>query len=83
MEYTIENCVKSFSLINLTLFILCINLVPKESPIITIIQVFFLGLWAYWAHRLLHILPESPYNYHIYSHHNKKLNGNKHKIPHR
>jgi hypothetical protein len=58
----------------LTEFVLGSNLVPKETPLlITGLQLLLINVWAYWGHRILHMLPEFFYNYHIYVHHNKKL----------
>ena len=37
------------------------------------LQLLFLSNWVYWIHRLSHSLPNTPLNYHIYSHHNKLL----------
>lgn len=72
--YTFDNFLKSFGLIILTGHMLSVKLLPPDTPLMkTILQVIFINLWVYWIHRLCHILPESPYNYHIYSHHHKKL----------
>ena len=73
-KYTFENYCKSFGLIILTSGVLCMNLVsPDASLIKTSLQVIFLNVWVYWIHRVSHVLPECLYNYHIYSHHDKKL----------
>ena len=71
---TLENFIKSFILVILTANILGVKLLPPGIPMIqTIAQITFINLWVYWIHRLTHILPESPLNYHIYSHHDKKF----------
>jgi len=73
-KYTLENFIKSFGLIILVGHMTCVNIMPPEIPIMkTILQVIFINIWVYWIHRLFHILPESVYNYHIYTHHDKKI----------
>lgn len=74
-KYTIANFTKSFALVILTGNILANKLVtPDSSPFITLLQGFLINSWVYWIHRLSHLMPDSVFNYHIFSHHNKKLN---------
>jgi len=46
---------------------------PQYSAFSIAIQLIAINLWVYWIHRLSHALPNQPWNYHIYSHHNKQL----------
>ena len=73
-EYTTTNFIKSFGLVVLIGNILANKLMPPgTSPFVTFAQGFLVNMWVYWIHRLSHMLPDSVFNYHIYSHHNKKL----------
>jgi sterol desaturase/sphingolipid hydroxylase (fatty acid hydroxylase superfamily) len=73
-QITFITFMQSFSILFIVSLITSIALVyPKYSIASISIQLVFLNLWIYWTHRIAHSLPNNPFNYHIYSHHNKQF----------
>jgi len=66
----IERAVKSLGLATAALIGAALDVSgPDCSPLAVILGIFFLHVWVYWTHRLLHILPPSNLNTHIRFHH--------------
>jgi len=74
-KYTLENIIRSFGPVTLISYLIYLRIIPAEVGFINgVLQVIGIGLYSYFLHRLIHILPDHPLNYHVYSHHNKQFN---------
>ena len=47
---------------------------PANSIIAICVQIAILNFYVYVIHRIMHLIPSHPLNYHIFSHHDKKFN---------
>ena len=65
MEKFFRNHFLSYTLI--TTFAILLN--RPKSPFITFFSVFFISLYSYFVHRIIHIIPNK-YNLHLLFHHN-------------
>jgi hypothetical protein len=73
-SYTPYHFIKFFFLQTTLATIMCTLLAYPTLPILYAgPNLVFITLWAYWVHRILHLLPDIPLNYHVHIHHDKYI----------